>query len=333
MPMGWVAAAGAIAGLAGGAMQSDAAKSGAGQQSSAANNATAAQLGMFNTINAQGQPYRTAGGGALAMLSSGAGIPLAAKPGYDFSGAQRDSGAGYWDRPGGGASNDFWVPSGSPTQLSDLNPGQQGGFSDWVSAHQGNQASISGGDINIPQGGDATAYIPQYLHDTNQMPAGQTMTNAGMMPPDSFTKQFTSPDMYLSPSYQFMLSQGLGQTGNFMNSRGGFNSGNTLKGLTDYAIGAAGQGYGQAYDIFSSQQTNIFNRLADIAGLGQTANAQSAGAGASISPGIANSMMASGTAQGGGTVGSANALAGGINNAGSWYALSKMMDPGGVGPG
>jgi hypothetical protein len=132
--------------------------------------------------------------------------------------------------------------------------------------------------------------------------------------------------MYLSPSYQFQLGQGLGQTANFMNAHGGLQSGNTLRGLTDYAIGAAGQGYGQAADIYFANQSNIYNRLASVAGLGQASNSTTAGAGASLGAGIANSTMQAGAAQAGGTVGSANALAGGLNNAASWYTLSSLMN-------
>jgi hypothetical protein len=132
--------------------------------------------------------------------------------------------------------------------------------------------------------------------------------------------------MYLSPSYQFQLNQGLGQTANFMNSRGGLNSGNTLKGLVDYSIGAAGQGYGQAADIYFANQSNIYNRLASVAGLGQQANTTVAGAGSSLGAGMANSTMNAGAAAAGGTVGSANAIAGGLNNAASWYTLSSLMN-------
>ena len=322
MPMGWVAAASALAGLA----SASAAKDAGGQQSGASKEATASQERMFSTLNAQGAPYRATGGLALAMLGSGFGMPTTGtKPGYDFSGAQVDNELGYWSRPGPNPSADFFVPSGSAENIT---PEQDQAFNDWWTQ---NHPADENGNVTAPN----RAYIPQFLHDTGQLSAGKGMSlQGGGLPSDFFSKQFTSPDLYLSPNYQFMLTQGLGQTANFMNSRGGLNSGNTLKGLTDYAIGAAGQGYGQAFDIYNTQQTNIFNRLASIAGLGQTANAQSVQAGVGLAPGIASSIQNAGAASAAGTVGQANALAGGLNNAASWYALSNMnRDPGGGGPG
>jgi hypothetical protein len=274
-----------------GYMQSEAAKAAAEQQAQAANNATDAQMRIFNTLNAQGLPYREAGVSALGMLSTGLGLKPAQKPADNFSAA-------------------------TPEQLS---PDQRTAYEGWARSTQSNIDNQIGPptEISVPNWMQSTGQKPPPTQGTQDQPDGG-------MPSGFLTQQFSAPDMYLSPNYQFMLNQGLGQTANFMNSRGGLQSGNTMRGLVDYSVGAAGQGYGQAYDIFSSQQTNIFNRLASIAGLGQTANNTSAQAGASMSGGIANSMMNAGASAAAGRIGSANAIAGGLNNAGSWYALSQM---------
>jgi len=146
--------------------------------------------------------------------------------------------------------------------------------------------------------------------------------------PGQFTHQFNAEDLKsnLSPSYNFMLQQGLGATQNALNVGGGNISGNTMRGMTKFAEDYASTGYQQAFENYTANQTNIFNRLADIAGLGQTSNQTVAGAGAPISASTAASMMSAGASRAGGTVGAANALTGGASNAASWYSMPAMIN-------
>ena len=69
-----VAAAGVGASLYSGMNSADAAKSAANTQAAAANNASATQLGMFNTTQQNLAPYMTAGGNALAQLQAQLGL-------------------------------------------------------------------------------------------------------------------------------------------------------------------------------------------------------------------------------------------------------------------
>ena len=202
--------------LAGGLISANAAENAAGQQASAANNATATQLQMFNSLNEQGAPYRQAGQNALKTI---------------------------------------------------------------------------------------TEMQPQFTHS------------------------FGAEDLKsnLAPNYQFQLEQGLGAVKNAGNLQTGLLSGNTLRAVNDYAQNFAGNAYQQAFNNYNAQQSNIFNRLATVAGLGQTANQTTAGAGSTISGNAANTMVGAGAAQAAGTVGAANALSGGLTNAASWYALPKFL--------
>lgn len=143
-----------------------------------------------------------------------------------------------------------------------------------------------------------------------------------------FNKQFGPADLQagLAPGYEFMRDQGLRATKNAFNAQTGLISGNTAKGVADYATNyALNAGYQPSFNNFESQRTNIFNRLSAIAGLGQTANAQSVSAGTGLGPSIGTSIQNYGTALGGGFVGAGNAVAGGINNAASWYALPQIL--------
>ena len=157
--------------------------------------------------------------------------------------------------------------------------------------------------------------------------AGQTALGQISDMTPQFTHAFNAADLKsnLAPNYQFQLDQGLGAVKNAGNLQTGLLSGNTLKGINDYAQNFAGNAYQQAFNNYNAQQSNIFNRLSSIAGLGQTANQTTAQAGVQTAGNAGNAMLAGGAAQAAGTVGAANALSGGINNAATWFALPSFL--------
>jgi hypothetical protein len=181
------------------------------------------------------------------------------------------------------------------------------------------------------------------------------LTNQGY-----FSKQFGPQDLYsnLSPNYEFMKQQGLGAVNQQMNVAGG--GSNIARGATKFAEDYASNAYQQAFNNFQTQRTGIYNTLAGIAGIGQTANAQQIASGAQYSNALGNlynplvsastsnaqnlgqgiTNLATGGAAAGaagitgaaqagasGQVGSANALAGGISSLGQTYALSQLLAP------
>ncbi len=111
-----------------------------------------------------------------------------------------------------------------------------------------------------------------------------------------------------SPDYNFALQQGTLAVDRSAAARGLLNSGGNLKDLTSFGQGLASQQYG-----------NYFNRLAAIAGLGQTAATAQANAAIGAGTNLANLSQSFGTnsantiqnigaAQASGAVGIANAL-------------------------
>ena len=147
--------------------------------------------------------------------------------------------------------------------------------------------------------------------------------------PNSMLHKFTADDLKngLSPNYDFRLQQGQAATNNAASVSGGLVGGNALKGLQDYTQGAAGDAYQQAFNNYTGQQTNIFNRLSNIAGLGQTANQTTGNAGMNAANGISSAQLYNGSAQAAGAYGSANAFSGGLNNLSSMYMMGKYMTP------
>lgn len=160
------------------------------------------------------------------------------------------------------------------------------------------------------------------MYDASGNPTGATGTGTGYL-----THQFNAEDLKsgLAPNYDFMLGQGQEATNRMANVGGGLIGGNALTGLDRYTQDYAGNAYQNAFTNYQNQRTNIYNTLAGIAGLGQQAYGTSASAGTQGANTIGNTIQGIGAAQAGGTVGAANALTGGLQNAGNQYYLSQLL--------
>ena len=144
---------------------------------------------------------------------------------------------------------------------------------------------------------------------------GQLM---GQMTPDGYFNQtYTGQDIYSDPSYQFRLQQGQNAIQSSAAAQGGLLSGATLKALQGYGQDMASQEYSNAYNRFNADQTNRYNRLSNLVGIGQNAAAQVGNAGAQTSQAIANNTMAGANALAAGQIGSANAWTNGAQQLGS----------------
>jgi hypothetical protein len=150
---------------------------------------------------------------------------------------------------------------------------------------------------------------------------------AGMR--DYLTKQFGQEDFQagIDPSYNFRFQQGNLATTNALNRSGGLVGGNALQGLTDYGQGAASQEYQNAFNRFQGQRTNIYNTLAGIAGIGQTAQGQTTNLAKDVSGNIGQATIGIGNAYAGGQIGAANALSGGFQNAANSYMMGNLLKP------
>lgn len=163
--------------------------------------------------------------------------------------------------------------------------------------------------------------------------AGDTSLNQlmGQMTPDGYFNQtYTGQDIYSDPSYQFRLQQGQDAIQSSAAAQGGLLSGATLKALQNYGQESASQEYSNAYNRFNADQTNRYNRLSNLVGIGQNAAAQVGNAGAQTAQAVANNTMAGANSIAAGQVGSANAWSGAANNLGSMAAAYGIMNKKGV---
>ena len=140
-----------------------------------------------------------------------------------------------------------------------------------------------------------------------------------------FSKKFTLADYAADPGYQFRLSEGEKGIHRAASARGGLYSGATLKALARYNQDAASNEYGNAYNRFNTDQTGKFNRLASIAGLGQSSVNQVGQSGQNTANRIGENMMGAANARASGYVAGSNALNSGIGNAMNYYQNSQLL--------
>ena len=142
--------------------------------------------------------------------------------------------------------------------------------------------------------------------------AGNTALNqlmGGMGEGGRFMETYSGQDIYDDPSYKFRLNEGLNSVQSGAAAQGGLLSGATQKALAGYGQEFASQEYGNAYNRFNADQTNQYNRLANLVGVGQNAAAQTGNAGLETGQAIANNTMAGANASAAGTIAGANAWA------------------------
>ena len=162
--------------------------------------------------------------------------------------------------------------------------------------------TTGGQTVSLPGGGTYT------MPGTTQAAAPAGTQNG--------TPDFSS--FYASPGYQFRLQEGMKAIQNSAAARGGLRSGATMKSLNNYAQGEASQEYG-----------NEWNRLAGLAGVGQTATGSTAQAGANYANGAANAYTNAGNARASAYQNTGNAINQGVGNVASAYLYSKGYGGGG----
>lgn len=126
----------------------------------------------------------------------------------------------------------------------------------------------------------------------------------------------TGPDyseFYKSPGYEFRLQEGVNALDRSAAARGKLNSGQQGKALMEYGQGIASAEFG-----------NYANRLAALAGTGQTAVAQGGQFGMASAANQGNAMMNAGAARASGYAGMANAVNRGVENVMGLYGMGAF---------
>lgn len=143
------------------------------------------------------------------------------------------------------------------------------------------------------------------------------------------TSQF-GPDQfeqYLDPSMAFRQKLGTQATERLANVGGGALSGNTMRALEEFGQNLASTEYGNAFNRFQTERGNIYNTLANIAGMGQGAVNTGVTAGQNLAGQQTALLTGQAAAQAAGQVGAANAMGGAVQGLGNMYYLNQLMRP------
>jgi hypothetical protein len=228
----------------------------------------------------------------------------------------------------------------TPTGPGGGGSGGNGGgmnFSDWLnlggtvagigtSIWSGNKQADAASDAAKLQAAGQAAALEELkrqfdLSRADQMPwltAGKdslAQLSALMAPGGALTRKFSAADFEADPGYQFQLAEGEQAANRAAAARGGFNSGRTLKELMRYGQGLANTTYQDAYNRYNTDQSNLYNRLAGIAGTGQTAATTLGDAGANYAANVGNTLTGGATAQAASRIAGANARTSGYMGA------------------
>ena len=129
-----------------------------------------------------------------------------------------------------------------------------------------------------------------------------------------------------SPGYQFQKQEGLDAVTNSAAASGGL-GGNALKAISQYGTGLADQSWNQYINQATSGWQNLVNPLAGVAGMGANAAGNLAGLTNNVGSELGSNAVGVGNAGAAGTMGSANALTGMIQQ------LVKSINSGGMASG
>lgn len=135
------------------------------------------------------------------------------------------------------------------------------------------------------------------------------------------TKPLTREDILGMPGFQTAIEQGTGAARQTMNVGGG--GSNVDRAAQKFAIDYTVQ---QAMPQALAQRQNIYNTLAGIAGIGQTAQGQTTQLAQNVAGNIGQASIGGASALAAGQIGAANAYASGlqgIGNSAMMYALLK----------
>lgn len=152
--------------------------------------------------------------------------------------------------------------------------------------------------------------------------------NALMAPGGQLTGRFDGSNVANEPGYAFGMTQGMRAVDNSASARGGI-GGAALKAGTRYAQDYAGTKYNDAFNRWNTENTGTYNRLANIAGLGQQSVAQVGAAGQNFANQAGANMIGAGNAQAANYLNQGNIYGNAVNQLG---AYGQRQQGGGYNP-
>lgn len=175
------------------------------------------------------------------------------------------------------------------------------------------------------QAADAAIAEQQRQYDTTRedfAPYRAAGTNALQQLVGQMGQQVTPQEVMQDPGYRFGMDQGLQALARRQAAMGGRVSGQALRAASRFGTDYGASGYNAAYQ----RRQDALNRLAAIAGIGQTATGSSAVAGGQASNAISNMLMQAGDNQGTARLAQGNIWGNAFGDIGAQY---MRRNPGG----
>lgn len=300
MPYGWAAAAAAVGTLGSASIQSNASKSAASAQQKGQLLGLKSASGSSNEANRRLRPFRDTGYEANSALNYFMGFGNPEEMARTEDNFDADAYRNYLVGVAEDKSRDRFAS----------NPIKREKFM---------KKRIAEIDKNIEAGGAWKHFKSRESEGRNVdgdfwkkrtvVPSG-----AGSDPNFGFlTKRFNNDVFEKDPGYQFRMDEGARAVEGSAAARGGLLSGAAAKAMQKYGQGFASNEYGNAYNRFSADQSNLYGRLTGL----QDTGARAAGVqGANVMAAGQQAIRASndwGDSRAAGIMGSANARASGYS--------------------
>jgi hypothetical protein len=134
-----------------------------------------------------------------------------------------------------------------------------------------------------------------------------------------YARDFGMSDYQQDPGYLFRLSEGMRALQRNAGARGGLISGQTMRGMEDYAQNAASGEYQNAFNRYQINRQNQLQPLGNLMSSGQAAASNQAGQAGQYGVNAGNMINQAGQSIAAGQMGMANSLGNALSSAGSMY--------------
>ena len=138
-----------------------------------------------------------------------------------------------------------------------------------------------------------------------------TQLSQRMAPGGDLTRNFAMSDFEQDPGYAFRQAEGMKGMTNSAAARGNLLSGAALKAASRYNQDFASNEYGNAFARYKGNQEGQYNKLANLAGVGQIAANQNGSSAMQLGSNVGNALMYNGQNMGRNIVGAGDARASG----------------------
>lgn len=300
--------------IIGGGLSAYGANKAAKAQRAAADKASATELEMFYAAQEAQKPWLDVGGNSLNELAYRLGI--------EGSGSGGASGGKF--TPLGlddliDNSSDVWKPNADLYADSSEYRDAWDKWSAWHRGKYGVDAANSRGS-HLDTGRNQLLGYGFNLDAYNAAQREKSLVDAEARKNDpkygSLLTNFTEEDFWADPvtklGFQFGLDEGTKGLNRQLSASGGINSGAALKALTRFGNDYASTKGNEAFNRFNVNQDKTFNRLARLAGVGQSASAQTANNAMQTGQALGDNIIGAGNARAASYIAGTNALTSGI---------------------